>query len=231
MIVYSQSEGEKATLTVVLHLIPLAMAFLVSLSAIYTLLNTFNRDAGSKQQLNDTPPLLLVQSPPPSRASLSTLFTAEILHWTIEIERWAIEYELDPNLIASVMQIESCGHPNVTSSAGALGLFQVMPFHFANGEDPFDPAANARRGLRYLSRALELAQGDVSLAMAGYNGGHAVIEWDSSFWQEETIRYVYWASGIYADINIGADESPRLAEWLAAGGTSLCSRAAFVLNS
>ena len=78
---------------------------------------------------------------------LSPVFSAEVQSWRSDILRWSNIYNLDPDLIAAVMQIESCGHPSVLSSAGAIGLFQVMPFHFQAGEDPFDPETNARRGL------------------------------------------------------------------------------------
>ncbi|MBI1856315.1 MAG: transglycosylase SLT domain-containing protein [Chloroflexi bacterium] len=51
-------------------------------------------------------------------------------YWAAAISRWANASNLDPNLVAVVMQIESCGNPSARSSAGAMGLFQVMPFHF-----------------------------------------------------------------------------------------------------
>ena len=124
------------------------------------------------------------------------------------------------------MQIESCGHARAVSSAGAAGLFQVMPFHFLEAEDPLDPETNARRGLAYLQRALDLAGGRADLALAGYNGGHSKITRPPETWPAETRRYVYWGSGVLEDIRTGAAPSPRLAEWLAAGGAGLCRQAA-----
>ena len=59
--------------------------------------------------------------------SISPVFTPQVRTWSAEISHWAVEFDLDPNLIALVMQIESCGHPRVHSSAGAQGLFQVIP--------------------------------------------------------------------------------------------------------
>jgi soluble lytic murein transglycosylase-like protein len=127
------------------------------------------------------------------------------------------------------MQIESCGHPSTSSTAGALGLFQVMPFHFQSDEDPFHPQVNARRGLTYLRRSWELAGGDPRLALAGYNGGHGVIPRGPDQWPAETRRYVYWGTGILEDADRGGHQSPRLAAWLAAGGESLCQQAAVAL--
>jgi soluble lytic murein transglycosylase-like protein len=124
------------------------------------------------------------------------------------------------------MQIESCGDPRAQSSAGAQGLFQVMPFHFASGEVALDPETNARRGLAYLARSLELANGRIDLALAGYNGGHSLITQPPDFWPDETRRYVAWGSAIYADAAAGLAESPALEAWLQAGGARLCRTAA-----
>jgi hypothetical protein len=157
---------------------------------------------------------------------LSPVFTPEVQRWGSQILAWSQAFALDPNLVATVMQIESCGHPTISSSAGAQGLFQVMPFHFAPGEAMTDPQTNATRGLDYLARGLQAAGGQVGLALAGYNGGHSQIGRDSSLWPRETQRYHYWGTGIYEDAASGASQSPRLAEWLAAGGASLCARAA-----
>ncbi len=160
---------------------------------------------------------------------LSPIFTPEVRRWEADILRWASMYALDPDLVATVMQIESCGHPDVRSSAGAIGLFQVMPYHFPPGEDPFDPDTNAKRGLVYLSSGLQLAGGQVELALAGYNGGHSVIAKAPSDWSAETRRYFTWGSGILADIASGSAESASLQSWLEAGGSNLCRRAAQAL--
>lgn len=161
---------------------------------------------------------------------ISSVFTKEVQYWSDSIVEWAALYGLNPNLVATVMQIESCGDPTVRSPAGAQGLFQVMPFHFVEHENASDPDTNAYRGLTYLSRGLELADRDVNLALAGYNGGHSVIGIDSSLWFDETKDYVYWGMGIIEDILQGANTSQRLEEWLSAGGASLCRRAAENLN-
>ncbi len=128
------------------------------------------------------------------------------------------------------MQIESCGLPNAESRAKAKGLFQVMPYHFGAGEDYFDPETNAYRGLNYLQKSYQLAEGDLAKTLAGYNGGHSTIDWNPNTWPNETKRYVYWGTGIMNDIAQGLDESPRLQEWMEAGGYSLCNRAQTALN-
>lgn len=157
---------------------------------------------------------------------LSPVFTPEVQHWASKITTWAAGYQLDPALVATVMQIESCGNPKVLSPSGAQGLFQVMPYHFATGDDMLDPDTNAAQGLAYLSLGLQRAGGNAGLALAGYNGGHSLIGLASSLWPAQAQRYWYWGTGIYKDALSGQPSSPRLQEWLAAGGASLCARAA-----
>jgi soluble lytic murein transglycosylase-like protein len=157
--------------------------------------------------------------------ALAPLFTPEIQYWSNDIVRWAADHGLDPNLAATVMQIESCGNPDARSSAGASGLFQVMPFHFVVSENAYDPDTNALRGMNYLAKSLQRSGGDARQALAGYNGGIGVIGRAESTWPAETIRYAYWGGGIYADAVQNASESARLNEWLAAGGAGLCRKA------
>ncbi|MEX2029735.1 MAG: transglycosylase SLT domain-containing protein [Anaerolineales bacterium] len=160
-----------------------------------------------------------------SPSHLSPGFTPQVTRWSDDIQRWSGLSSLDPDLIATVIQIESCGDPRAISGSGAMGLFQVMPFHFTAGEEPMAVETNARRGLGYLARGLELAGGDAGLALAGYNGGHGVIGTPSTAWPAETRRYVMWGIGILAEVKSGAGTSPTLASWLAAGGEALCRHA------
>lgn len=165
-----------------------------------------------------------------SPVPLADLFTPEVRYWEGAISRWGATWEMSPNLVATVMQIESCGNPQAVSPAGAQGLFQVMPYHFAAGEDPFEPETNARRGLAYLRRALDAFPNDVRRALAAYNGGIEGARRAEELWPAETRRYVYWGVGIWEDAQRGRVYSSRLEEWLAAGGASLCQQAHHVLG-
>jgi soluble lytic murein transglycosylase-like protein len=153
------------------------------------------------------------------------VFTPEVQRWETDILRWSQEFALPPNLVATVMQIESCGDVAAVSPVGAQGLFQVMPFHFEPGEDSLLPETNARRGLNYLRQSFLLANGAIDLALAGYNGGHGQITRSSSDWPAETQRYVNWGVAIYRDSMANLDSSPALSEWLRAGGSHLCLKA------
>ena len=163
---------------------------------------------------------------PADGRGISPVFAREVKHWEPQILAWSDEFGLDPNLTAIIMQIESCGDPHAISSAGARGLFQVMPFHFSAGENSLDPDTNARRGLNYFVERIAQTSGDLGRAFAGYNGGHVAAGGNWSSWARETQRYYTWSTGIYNDIEAGLTESPTLQQWMQAGGASLCRQAA-----
>lgn len=160
-----------------------------------------------------------------TNANLAPLFTPEVEYWAASISRWANASNLDPNLVAVIMQIESCGNPSARSSAGAMGLFQVMPFHFFIMDNPFDPDTNAARGLAYLKRSLDTANGQINLTLAGYNGGISLIGRNELSWPGETVRYVFYGNGIYEDARAGNSQSGRLNEWVSKYGAGLCNQA------
>lgn len=161
---------------------------------------------------------------------VSPVFSPQVQHWAPQIVAWATLYGLDPDIVATIMQIESCGDPQAVSHAGAQGLFQVMPFHFNNGEVMLDPDTNASRGLAYYAERLQQTNGDIFQAFAGYNGGHVAAAGSWNTWANETQRYYTWSKGIYEDAKSGAAESTTLQQWMQAGGASLCRQASERLN-
>ena len=96
---------------------------------------------------------------------IAPTFTPEVQRWSGKIDEWSDEYGLEPNLMATVMQIASCGHPTVRSPSGAQGLFQVMPFHFASDETMTDPNTNAMRGAGVMQECLRRAVTAKSVAL------------------------------------------------------------------
>ncbi|HEV7681663.1 MAG TPA: lytic transglycosylase domain-containing protein [Pyrinomonadaceae bacterium] len=85
---------------------------------------------------------------------------------------------VDPRFIHAVIQQESQYNAKAVSPVGAQGLMQMMP---ATAErfglqDPFDPAANVEAGTKYLKWLLDRFNGDVSLALAGYNAGEGSVD-------------------------------------------------------
>ena len=159
-------------------------------------------------------------------SQLAPFFTPEVRYWENKILAWSQDYDLDPNLVATVMQIESCGNPKAKSSAGAMGLFQVMPFHFRVDENPFNPNTNATRGLQHLKNSIDANNGNIRNGLAGY---YAVISRSRNpehNWPNETKRYVYFGEQIYLDTKAGKTKSERLDEWFYTLGRSMCNQAA-----
>jgi len=172
-----------------------------------------------------TNPISVVEILPASSTGISPIFRMEVRYWADSISRWADASHLDPNLVATIMQIESCGDPRAKSSAGAMGLFQVMPFHFYAIDDPYNPDTNAARGLAYLAKSLETGGGNVLLAMAGYNGGIGIIPRAEWTWPAQTKRYVQYGVPIYEDARSGLASSSALNDWYEKYGVSLCRQA------
>ncbi len=85
---------------------------------------------------------------------------------------------LPEQLIRSVIRSESAGRPCAVSSAGAMGLMQLMPAtaQTLGVANPFDAAENVDGGSRFLKGLLGRFGGDVSLALGAYNAGPARID-------------------------------------------------------
>jgi soluble lytic murein transglycosylase-like protein len=96
----------------------------------------------------------------------------------IIISETATQYDLDPDLIRAIIQIESGWVPNARSPKGAIGLMQLMPQTSSNlaVSNPLDPRSNIQGGTKYLSRLIERFRGNLVLALAAYNAGPNKVE-------------------------------------------------------
>jgi len=84
---------------------------------------------------------------------------------------------VDPLLLYSIMHQESSFKTRAMSNKGARGLMQLMPptairFGVSN---IWDPRQNIEGGARYMRFLLDLFEGDVTLALAGYNAGEGAV--------------------------------------------------------
>jgi soluble lytic murein transglycosylase-like protein len=89
--------------------------------------------------------------------------------------------------------MESAFNPLAVSKAGAQGLMQIMPelAEELSVVNVFDPQQNIMAGARYLRSLLDLYEGDVSMALAGYNAGPgSVARYGAIPPFEETQHYV-----------------------------------------
>ena len=85
---------------------------------------------------------------------------------------------IDPRFIHAVIWQESKYKPNALSHAGAQGLMQLMPATARRFGcvDPNDTVSNVEAGTKYLSWLLKRFNGDVKLALAGYNAGEGAVD-------------------------------------------------------
>jgi len=85
---------------------------------------------------------------------------------------------VDPLLVYSIMHQESSFKLRATSPKGARGLMQLMPGTAARYgvTNIFDPKQNIEGGARYMRFLLDRFEGDLSLALAGYNAGEGAVE-------------------------------------------------------
>ena len=123
---------------------------------------------------------------------------------------------VDPLLLYSVMHQESSFKSRAISPKGARGLMQLMPGTAARYgvTNIFDPRQNIEGGARYLKFLLNHFNGDLKLALAGYNAGEGAVEkygWRIPPYSEtqEYVRRISRRYGLLRDPN-AALYAPRL---------------------
>ena len=109
------------------------------------------------------------------------------------------KYKVDPKLLSAIAEVESGGNQDETSSAGAVGVMQLMPDTAASlGVNPYDKQQNVEGGAKYLRQMLDTFGGDVSKAVAAYNAGpQAVKDYGGIPPYKETQNYVNKVLDIY----------------------------------
>ncbi|HEV8590840.1 MAG TPA: lytic transglycosylase domain-containing protein [Pyrinomonadaceae bacterium] len=102
--------------------------------------------------------------------------TGNIFHDSLIVES-SRRYGVDPMLIYSQMHQESTFKTNATSPKGASGLMQLMPATARRFgvTQIYDPRQNVDAGVRYMRWLLDTFNGDVVLALAGYNAGEGAV--------------------------------------------------------
>jgi soluble lytic murein transglycosylase-like protein len=93
------------------------------------------------------------------------------------VRRIAAEHALSPQLIHSVIKVESNYNANAISSKGALGLMQLIPATARRFgvSDAFNPVQNIQGGAKYLRYLLDLYNQNYPLALAAYNAGEGAV--------------------------------------------------------
>ncbi|EFI33956.1 Lytic transglycosylase catalytic [Desulfonatronospira thiodismutans ASO3-1] len=115
------------------------------------------------------------------------------------IVTYSRRYQVDPDLIRAMIQVESNFDARAVSLAGAQGLMQIMPETQKDLglKDPFDADSNVEAGVRYYRWLLNRFQ-DTELALAAYNAGPSRVEKYGGIPPfEETVNYVDRVLDIY----------------------------------
>jgi soluble lytic murein transglycosylase len=129
---------------------------------------------------------------PLEQAPRAVLELAYPLDYQSLVDATAAENGLSPLLLLAMIRQESFFDPSAGSSAGALGLIQIMPLtgeeiagqlniEDFSAQDLLRPLVNIQFGAHYLSSQLDLFDGNLFLALAAYNGGpgNASRWWES----------------------------------------------------
>ena len=104
------------------------------------------------------------------------------------IQDFSKKYDLPIELLTALIRVESAFNPAAVSNAGAQGLTQVMPYTAEDIKKTLrnnvykwnNPRQNIEYGAYYLSKMVDIFNGDYTLAIMAYNGGpHAVSKWNA----------------------------------------------------
>jgi hypothetical protein len=143
------------------------------------------------------------------------------LDWTIY--RAGQAAGVDPRFIHAVIRQESRYKNAAVSHVGAQGLMQLMPATAKRFgcDDPHDSAANIKAGTKYLAWLLKRFDGNVTLALAGYNAGEgAVAKYNGVPPYNETQNYVRKIVANYGKTYLQVqppDEAKRASDMTQAG--------------
>lgn len=169
-----------------------------------------------------------------------------VRHWSGPIDTMAKKYNIDANLVAIVMTMESGGDANAKSGAGAVGLMQVTPLTAQDIAAKYlqkpvksynlhDPNTSIEFGVAYLAYLRDVfgdaKQGPdwistVELVAAGYNGGPgAAASLQEGHGLEDTQTVVYSRDAFNMWRERHAGDSPTLDRWKERGGSLLLAQA------
>tara|TARA_B110000116_G_C16702124_1_gene520337 strand:- start:147 stop:746 length:600 start_codon:yes stop_codon:yes gene_type:complete len=98
--------------------------------------------------------------------------------YSVYVDAAATRYNVDKPLVHAIIHAESYYNPVAVSSAGAVGLMQLMPATAKRFgvNDRQNPEQNINGGVRYFSELMALFKGDLSLSLAAYNAGENAVK-------------------------------------------------------
>jgi len=126
-------------------------------------------------------------------ATDSSVEITEIVEIEAHIREVAVRYDIQPILVAAIVEAESEFNPRAVSRRGAQGLMQLMPRTASSLQvsDSFDPYENIEGGVRHLRSLMDRYHGNLPVVLAAYNAGEqAVMVYRGVPPYPETRRYV-----------------------------------------
>ena len=121
--------------------------------------------------------------PPPTVAFESAFRDSDTVPTTPfgeQIFAAARRHAVSPLLVAAMVRAESAFDPRAVSHKGAVGLLQLMPATARRfgltASERYRPEKNLEAGVRYLRWLLDRFDGELPLALAGYNAGESNVE-------------------------------------------------------
>jgi soluble lytic murein transglycosylase-like protein len=144
---------------------------------------------------------LIIRTRPRTYQSDLKFMSGNKLKFNDLISKAAEKHQMDPRLLHAVIQAESAYNPHAVSSAGAVGLMQLMPDTARRYGviDRHDAEQNIDGGARYLKDLLAMFNSNLKLAVAGYNAGEgAVMKYNNTVPPyRETQNYVQQVLSLY----------------------------------
>lgn len=111
-----------------------------------------------------------------SQTSTTTVSSPE--DYEAYFEEASNAYGVSTTILKSIAKAESNFNPSAVSSAGAIGIMQLMPATAAalGVSNSYDARENILGGAKYISQLLSKYQGNISLALAAYNAGSGNVD-------------------------------------------------------
>lgn len=190
-------------------------------------------EASVKRKVEADGTITFSYSAPRQRATPRTTPTRASLNLSSQfcelIERISTEEGISGRLIKCIIKAESDFRPDAVSSAGAMGLMQLMPAtaDMFDVTEPFDPEQNVRAGVRYFKSLLGQLNNDIPLALAAYNAGIGTVRRSNNTIPRirETMNYVNRVMTLYmGPPGLAGVENPNQINQTQAGQTQSISR-------
>jgi len=120
---------------------------------------------------------LIIRTPPKTYKRDLKFMATNKTKYNDLVAKAAAKHQMDPKLLHAVIQAESAYNAKAISSAGAVGLMQLMPATARRYgvTDRYDPEQNVDGGTRYLKDLLAMFNSNLRLAVAGYNAGEGAV--------------------------------------------------------